>query len=109
MTTLPHLQQNPGQFQAEADFCANYGLELQRAADYGWVVRLATADHNGQVFGCIEQLSGCVELLRLDGGFHWATFHCLHDALEILIHQPPVSTAPDDGLAIGLHAGSVMS
>jgi len=102
MTTLPHLQQNPGQFQAEADFCANYGLELQRAADYGWVVRLATADHNGQVFGCVE-------LLHLDGGFHWATFHCLNDALKSLIHQTPVSTATDDGLAIGVHAGSVMS
>lgn len=106
-----NLQQTPGQFQAEADFCTNHGLELELATDYGWLVRAANGTHDGQVFGCIDQLRDCVELLRLDGGFHWSTFGCLHDALDNLILQSPRNHLGDelDGQAIEFQTGSVRS
>jgi hypothetical protein len=58
---------------------------LEVAADYGWIVRAAHGDNFGHVVGCIDQLRDSVELLRLDGGFHWSTFSTLHDALDNLI------------------------
>lgn len=88
MTTSVQSRQTPEQFQVEAIFCATRGLELELATDYGWIVRAATSDHVGNVIGCIDQLPDCVELLRLDGGFHWSTYPRLHDALVNLTAQP---------------------
>ncbi len=88
MTTTLQSRQTPEQFQAEANFCTTRGLELELATDYGWIVRSANSDHVGHVIGCIDQLPDCVELLRLDGGFHWSTYPHLHDALVNLTAQP---------------------
>jgi len=86
MIRSSHLpQQTSDQFRIESDFCRRHGLELERAADFGWIVREPAADHPGQVVGCIDQLRDSVELMRLDGGFCWSGFDCLHDALEDLV------------------------
>ena len=84
-----HCQHTPEQFQLEANFCTRHGLQLEPAAGYGWNVRSANSDQFGHVIGCIEHLQDCVELLRLDGGFHWSTYPGLHDALVNLTAQPP--------------------
>ena len=76
------------QLRTESRYCAEHGLELEAAIDYGWVVRTASGDHLGHVVGCVDQLKGCVELLRLDGGFHWSTFSTLHEALDNLVANP---------------------
>lgn len=88
MISTPQLPSIAEQFHTEADFCAKHGLELETATRFGWVVRSASGDHFGHVVGCIDQLRDSVELLRLDGGFHWSTFSTLHEALDDLIANP---------------------
>ena len=82
MFSSPHIAQTFQQFDAETRFCANHGLQLERASDYGWLVRAGADAH---VLGCIDQLDDAVELMRLDGGFTWTTFASLHDALKDLV------------------------
>ena len=94
MTRTLQSRQTPEQFQLEANFCTTHGLELELATDYGWIVRSASSDHFGHVIGCIDQLHDCVELLHLDGGFHWSTYPHLHDALVNLTAQPQQAHNP---------------
>lgn len=82
MVSSPRTAQTLQQFDAETKFCADHSLQLERASDYGWLVRAGADAH---VLGCIDQLDGAVELMRLDGGFTWTTFACLHDALKDLV------------------------
>jgi hypothetical protein len=91
--TQPHASAR--QFQTEAHYCEEHGLELEAAIDYGWVVRTASGDHFGHVVGCVDQLRDSVELLRLDGGFHWSTFATLHEALDNLVANPQHNRVTD--------------
>jgi len=90
-----HLQQPVEHSQADVDFCEKHGLELELAPDYGWIVRAATAAHDGEIFGCIDQLKDCVELMQIHGGFRWTTFGALRDALEELVLQAMHAGEPD--------------
>ena len=80
LRTLP----NSRAFESEAEFCESHGLELEHASDYGWIVRTANTRHFGNIVGCIDQLDGSVELMKLNGGFHWSSFVTLQDALNDL-------------------------
>ena len=73
------------QFVTGAAFCSDRGFELELASGHGWIVRIATADHFGRIVGCIDQLDDTVELMKLDGGFHWSSFPTLQDALDDLM------------------------
>ena len=84
MVSSPPIAQTLQQFDAEIKFCADHSLQLERASDYGWLVRAGADAH---VLGCIDQLDDAVELMRLDGGFTWTTFPSLHDALEDLVYS----------------------
>ena len=46
---------------------------------------MAEADHRGRIVGRIDQLDDAVELMKLDGGFHWSSFATLQDALDNLV------------------------
>ena len=73
------------QFVTGAEFCSDHGFELELASGHGWIVRVAEADHCGRIVGCIDQLDDTVELMKLDGGFHWSSFATLQDALDNLV------------------------
>lgn len=77
MITPQHTQQSPRQSAPGVEFSAPLDSRPHHPAYPGYLDHTAIVDHDSNVLGCIDQLEKNAQLIRLDGGLHWATFGLL--------------------------------
>ncbi len=94
MSTVPITREARVSFEIETKICADNGLELECLPRYGWLVRqVVGVGHDRPVIGCIDEVDLGVELMEMDGGFRWAAFDSLREAVSYLVLR---TRRPDD-------------